>query len=78
MARYPFPVQVKFFCPDTVNEKRFENGIAYGAETICGCCGGVFKVDEVITDAEFYGIPEATAIQEYGLWVNFSEYIGEF
>ena len=78
MERYPFPVQVKFFCPDTVNEKRFENGIAYGDEIICGCCGAIFKINDVIADAEFEGIPEATAIQEYGMWVNFSEYIGEF
>jgi hypothetical protein len=39
---------------------------------------GVFNVNEVIADAEFYGIPEAEAIQEYGMWVNFSDCIGEF
>ena len=77
MVRFPIPVQVKFFCPDEAGV-RFENGIAYGDEIICGCCGGIFKIDDVIADAEFEGIPEATAIQEYGMWVDFSEYIGEF
>lgn len=78
MTRYPIPVQVKFFCPDTEDEVRFENGIAYDDEIICACCGAIFEIDDVIADAEFCGIPEATAIQEYGMWVNFSEYIGEF
>jgi hypothetical protein len=78
MVRFPIPMQVKFLCPDAENEVRFENGIGYGDEIICGCCGGVFNTDEVIADAEFYCIPEATAIQEYGMWVNFSDYIGEF
>ena len=78
MKYFDFPRQVKFFCPDTVNEVRFENGIAYGDEIICACCGAIFKIDEVITDAGFAGIPETEAIVEYRMWVNFSEYIGEF
>lgn len=78
MARYPIPTQVKFFCPDTENEVRFENGIAYGDEIICGCCGAVFLVDSILVDAVCYGIPEEEAIQEYGMWVNFSEDIGDF
>lgn len=78
MKYFDSPRQVKFFCPDEEGEIKFENGIAYQDEIICACCGGIFKIDDVIADAGFEGIPEATAIQEYGMWVNFSEYIGEF
>ena len=78
MVRFPVPTQVKFFCPDTEGEVRFENGIGYGDHIICGCCGGVFLAEHIIEDAEFCGIPEAEAIQEYGMWVDFSDYIGGF
>ena len=41
------PTQVKFydqFCKD------YKFGIAYRDEIICGCCGGIFEIDEIIEE----------------------------
>ena len=70
------PIQVRFFCP-TDEEPKWEYGIAFRDEIICGCCGGVFSLEDVYYDAEQYGIPVEQAIKTYGLWIDFSEYIGE-
>lgn len=41
-----FPTQVKFL--DTFREERvfWHYGIAYHDEIICGCCGGIFNLNE--------------------------------
>lgn len=39
------PTQVVFRDPD--NEEGFIGGIAYRDEIICGCCGGIFELNEV-------------------------------
>lgn len=39
------PTQVLFRDPD--NEEGFIGGIAYRDEIICGCCGGIFELNEV-------------------------------
>lgn len=39
------PTQVLFRDPNT--DEGFIGGIAYRDEIICGCCGGLFELDEV-------------------------------
>lgn len=59
------PTQVKFY--DGINHA-WMGGIAYQDEIICGCCGGILKVDE-FKDNE---------IVAYDHWINISdEIIGE-
>ena len=41
------PTQVKFW--DADNE-RWVGAIGYRDEVICGCCGGVFEVDDLMGD----------------------------
>lgn len=41
------PTQVKFW--DADNEK-WVGGIGYRDEVICGCCGGIFEVNELLED----------------------------
>ena len=43
------PTQVKFWDPDGGH---YTAGIAYKDEIICGCCGGVFEIEEIIEDAK--------------------------
>lgn len=39
------PTQVKFW--DECNQQ-WMGGIGYRDEIICGCCGGIFEVDELL------------------------------
>lgn len=39
------PTQVLFRDPD--NTEEFISGIVYRDEIICGCCGGIFELNEV-------------------------------
>lgn len=41
---YDVPTQVKFFSPE---DNEIIAGIAYQNVVICGCCGGIFELDEV-------------------------------
>lgn len=60
---YEVPTQVRWF--DSVN-KRWIGGIAYKGEVICGCCGGVFELDNFKEDE----------VEELGgYWVNIEEEI---
>jgi hypothetical protein len=46
MTKYEYfdrPTQVQFCDHDGV----VRGGIAYGGEIICGCCGGIFTIEEV-------------------------------
>lgn len=65
---FEHPTQVAFW--DGENN-HYVGGIAYHDEIICGCCGGVMEIEEVI---EF--TPEGVApIVEYAIWVNVSSEI---
>ena len=55
------PTQVKFLDRDN---NKWVGGIAYHDEIICGCCGGIFEIDE-FADHE---------IVTYD-WINISEEI---
>lgn len=60
---YERPTQVRWF--DSVNN-RWIGGIAYKGEVICGCCGGVFELDNFKEDE----------VEELGgYWVNIEEEI---
>ena len=48
------PTQVQF-CD---HEGVMHGGIAYGGEIICGCCGGIFTIEEVYEFAPDYGVEE--------------------
>ena len=73
---YVEPTMVKFLDPnyfeDDVNYENSESeneywlsGIAYKDEIICGCCGGVFNIEELIED---YG-EEKLKFEELG-WID--------
>lgn len=58
------PTQVKFWDPDGGH---YTAGIAYKDEIICGCCGGVFEIEDGV-------VP----IIPYELWVDLvSEIAGD-
>ena len=57
------PTQVKFY--DYDNEK-WNAGIAYKDEIICGCCGGVFEIRDIRENAP----KEIDAIVPYKIWID--------
>lgn len=63
---YEKPTQVVFADPDSPGTGEWLAGIAYRDEIICGCCGGVFNIDDVIEMATEDGI--RCAIHEYYEW----------
>ena len=65
------PTQVVFADPDNPGE--WLSGIAYRDEIICGCCGGVFSIDEVIEMAREDGVN--CAIHEYREWNDIADEI---
>ena len=65
------PTQVVFADPD--NPGDWLTGIAYRDEIICGCCGGVFNIDDVIEMATEDGIH--CAIYEYPEWNDIADEI---
>ena len=54
-------------------EQEWQVGIAYGEEIICGCCGGVFEVDEIMESAVESGVK--CGIHPYETWNDISEEI---
>ena len=65
------PVQVAFWDYDG---QHWNGGIAYGREIICGCCGGIFEIDEIY---EFAPTNINRPILPYDDWVDISaEIIG--
>ena len=60
------PTQVVFIDPDNLRE--WLSGIAYRDEIICGCCGGVFEIADVLESAVLSGAKNA--IYEYSEWNN--------
>ena len=65
------PTQVVFADPDNPGE--WLSGIAYRDEIICGCCGGVFSIDDVIEMARESGVN--CAIHEYREWNDIADEI---
>lgn len=53
------------------------SGIAYRDEIICGCCGGIFNIEDVIEFAPEY---VQHPIHEYDRWIDISDEIrgGEY
>ena len=65
------PTQVVFADPDNPGE--WLSGIAYRDEIICGYCGGVFNIDDVIEMAREDGVK--CAIHEYHEWNDIADEI---
>ena len=63
------PTQVMFWDEDN---HMFNYGIAYRNEIICGCCGGVFEVEEILNSEVPAG---QEAIYTYETWADISEEI---
>ena len=75
---YGTPCQVHFVDCGDPNNINTCGGIAYHDYIICGCCGVVLKIDDIIKDAEKAGIHFDDAVVEYGDWVDISsEIMGE-
>lgn len=69
---FEVPTQVKFY---EAAEEDYIGGIAYRNEIICGCCGSVFEISDVIAKAEEDGIEEPIIKLP---WIDIqSEIIGE-
>lgn len=65
------PKQVVFADPDNPGE--WLAGIAYKDVIICGCCGGVFEIADVVDCAREDGIN--WAIHEYHEWIDITDEI---
>ena len=66
--RFGRPVQVQFYDHDGA----IRGGIAYGDEIICGCCGGIFTIDEIY---EFAPADVDVPIIPYKSWVDLEDTI---
>lgn len=66
---YNEPTQVKFY-----DGLEFVGGIAYQNYIICGCCGGIFQIEDVIEMAKANDIHFDDAIVELE-WVSIEEEI---
>ena len=64
------PTQVMFYDLDAED---YVGGIAYGSEIICGECGGIVDIDELIEDVREQA-PEKDPIKRLS-WVSISEEI---
>lgn len=64
-SHFDFPTQVAFWDEE---QEHYVGGIAYGDEIICGCCGGVLEIKEVMESAPIGIAP----IISYERWVNVS------
>lgn len=62
------PTQVAFW---EVEQERYVGGIAYGAEIICGCCGGVVEIAEVYE----FALEGVNPIVVYKDWEPFDDNI---
>ena len=65
------PTQVVFADPDNPGE--WLAGIAYSDVIICGCCGGVFEIADVVDCAKEDGIKNA--IHKYYEWTDLADEI---
>ena len=58
---YGTPCQVRFY---EGFEKQYRYGIAYHEEIFCGCCGLVYKIEDIIEDAKKEGVHWDDAVVE--------------
>ena len=65
---YDAPTQVRFY---SKNIGCYIGGIAYKDKIICGCCGYVFEIEDVINNTPNGLIP----IRDYKYWESCSELI---
>ena len=71
---YGTPCQVRFIdCGDPNNITTYY-GIAIEDHIICGCCGAVLLIDDIIKDAERAGVHWDDAIVELE-WIDLSDII---
>ena len=61
------PVQVMFYDGEAMSA-----GILLGEQIVCGCCGGIFDVYDVVTMAQDDGVD---AIRLFDTWVDISDEI---
>ena len=59
---YEIPTQVLFY---DIDGDYYRAGIAYGDVVICGCCGCVSSIEEILEDAASEGLQ---GIYEYEGW----------
>lgn len=71
---YGTPCQVRFVDYGDPKNITTSYGIAYKDEIVCGCCGAVLSIDEIIKDAEKAGVHWDDAIIELE-WIDISENI---
>ena len=65
---FDVPTQVMFW---DITMDHYTYGIAYKNEIICGCCGGVFEIAEIVD----YTPSELQPIYPYENWVNLTDEI---
>ena len=65
---YELPTQVAFY---DVYGDHYDLGIAYRDEIICGCCGCVFSIEEILEDMPSGVDP----IIEAEMWADISDAI---
>ena len=68
---FPIPTQVKFW---DYNTYCYLGGLAYRAEIICGCCGGIFDISEIYKFAQQDSLKEDPIVIVAG-WKNISDKI---
>lgn len=61
-------VQVKFW-----DEENWCAGFMVGRRLVCGCCGGIFDVDEVLENGREEGVENPIVI--FHTWVDVSDEI---
>ena len=69
---YNTPVQVIFVDPTDEDSIIWKSGIAYLDEVICGCCGSVFDITDIISMEDICG---HETLFEYDDWINISDEI---
>lgn len=70
------PTQVKFLEPfvfePSENCPAYTAGIAYEDKIICGCCGGIFEIEEIYNGCELEGWAPVVVFDD---WADLSEEI---
>ena len=72
------PTQVMYFDYREEDEPRTLTGIAFRQEIICGCCGGIIDIDELVEAGKREG--HNKVVFPYNTWEDISEAIdgGEY
>ena len=70
---YGTPCQVRFY---EAADGLYRGGIAYRDYIICGCCGAVLLIDDVVNDAACVGVHWDDAVVELE-WVDIEQTIRE-